>query len=297
MSTTLHIVLAAALLSIGGCGDDTTPTDTGVADTGVADTGAMDSSPTDTGPTDSGSGDTGDAMPPYVPDWSCLGSVTTGTPAATTADVTVTLTDFGASGPAVGASVQYCPWDDIACASPTDTGTTDSMGMVTLTLPTDPNPYWGFVTVNLTGTLLHEYYTSTPVVNDASPSAAIINETAINVIALVLAETQDYDTNGVIGLGALDCASRLSSGMRVELTTGSGTAFYATEDGSFSASLTETSTVGVWGVLNAAPGDFTATAFLGADATPIATINFRVKAGQVASLFMFPTPDGAAYTP
>ncbi len=292
MSTTLHIVLAAALISIGGCGDDTTPTDTGVADTGT-----MDSSPTDTGPTDSASGDTGDAMVPYVPDWSCLGSVTTGTPTATTADITATFTDLGASGPAVGASIQYCPWDDIPCASPTDTGTTDSMGMVTLTLPTDPDPYWGYVVVELTGTRRHEYYTSTPVVNDATPSAVILNDAAVNVIGLVLAETQDYDTNGIVGLASLDCAGKLGSGMRVELTTGAGTVFYATGDGSFSASLTETSTAGAWGVLNAVPGDFTATAFLGEDTTPIGVINFRVKAGEFTGLYMFPTPDGTAYTP
>jgi len=285
------IIAITPLLAIGGCGDDDGTTDTGVTDTGTTDTGTTDSAPTDTG-----GGDTGDGAVPYVPDWSCLGSVTVEAPEAATAEIVVTVNDYTSEGPAEGVLIQYCPFDDVDCATPDATGTTDAMGMVTLTLATDPDPWWGYATATSGTALPHEYFISTPVENDGIAGAVILSEAAVNIIALAIGEDQDLDANGAVGLAALDCTGRLSSGVRVELVSGTGTPFYAA-GGSFSTAATETDESGAWGLVNAEPGDFTVAAYLAADDTLIGTMAFRAKAGTVVGLYMFPTPDGALYTP
>jgi len=291
----MHRLLGSALFSAmlvvsQGCSDGDDDTDTGVADTGPGDTSVGD-----TGPGDTGSGDTGMA---YVPDWSCLGSVTIPAPAGATAALTGDVRDFTASMGEVGVELAFCLRDDTDCTAPVETVTTDDMGLFTATLPTDPDPFWGFAVATKDGFPRHEYVPSTPIFEDTMTFFSFLNTGLISIVASAVGTSQDLSTNGAVGAAALDCTGRYASGVRFELVSGSGTTYYG--EGSpltFTTTGTETDPSGLWGVVNAVPGDFTVATFLAADDTPIATIEFTAKAGVVSFLYMNPSPDGAVYSP
>jgi len=96
-----------------------------------ADEGDPDAGPDrpDTGPSEV------DAGPPG-PDWSCVGEVGVGAPAATEIEWTVHVRELATDVDAGDVTIRACARDDEDCASPISEGVTDRLGNATLTLPT-----------------------------------------------------------------------------------------------------------------------------------------------------------------
>jgi hypothetical protein len=274
-----------------GCGGDDSTTDTGPGDTGTMDTGAGDTSTSDTSMADTSTMDGGRGS------WECLGMVDV-TPVAATAVVTGRVADFTADtgGPGeAGVEISFCERDDTDCMMPI-TATTSDIGEFEITLPTDPDSWWGFATANPDDFPRHVWLSTRPIFRDTGVEAFLINTGVGSAFVTAAGETQDWGSNGLVGLLATDCESNFSPGVRFEVVSGSGTLAYV-EGMTYSTDATQTDRTGTAIIANAVPGDFEVAAFLAEDDTPIGAIQFTVLAGEVTTAYMDPTPDGGLYTP
>lgn len=283
------LVLAFALGGCDGSGETTTET-TSTTSTGASGGGGSGGSTGGMGGAGGMAGSGGGGSMEIEPDWSCIGSVTYPTPAGATAVMTPTYKDFLTDAPLEAITINACAKDDIDCATPLDTQTTDAQGMASVTVPLGATGFDGFLELS-SPELAWLAFTTKPVTSDLAFESGLVKKSGLNALAALSNATLDPE-RGVLVLNVEDCGKGGRSGVIFEVSTlGAGDKITYVKDGLPNKNAVETDGGGLAVVINAPIGPTTVTSKVKADGKTIATHEVFVRNDStITSIFMTPAP-------
>lgn len=212
--------------------------------------------------------------------WECLGTLSA--PAyndGPDVDGTLTLNDLLAMTAIDGATANVCANTDVDCATPADTGTTDAMGMVTLSIPPGAPHYIEF---NADGYPTHLIFRDGSPPPNWSATTLPLDSAGLDQLVAILGETPD-PARGHLGMQVIDCEGNAAPGVIFEVDTADGQSAvgYFTTQGLPNPTLTETTSDGRVGIANVPAGPFTATAKIAATDEVISTRSGFIRAGAI----------------
>lgn len=279
--------------------------DSGAIDSGTVDAGAQDSGTLDSGATDAGGGDVpsadvvvtdapgadaGDAPDPYF----CIGRVPTPMAMGTMATLSLRARNFSNNMGMPGLTVKACARTDATCMTPHSMGTTDAMGLVTLTFPLATGGFDGYFeftggagagAVTPTRTFFNPPITATMSEN----SALLVPLATFTALGGALGGMLD-DTHGAITFGVGHClGAAQGAAVAVTPTPMGATAFYNVS-GLPDPRATATDMSGQGGLLNVPPGDYTLTGSRVSPMTRIGSVAVSVRGRFVTAVNVVPSP-------
>jgi 5-hydroxyisourate hydrolase-like protein (transthyretin family) len=274
-------LLLAFSLALTGCGSDSSDSGTGGSGTGGSGTGGASGS----GGTSGSGGSTGGAF-------GCLGKVVLPTTTETQGQLTALVADGLTQQPVAGVTTKLCKLDDLTCATPVGTTTTDAKGLFTVDLPLTSKGFDGYGELSLSGYLTTLLYASAPVIPDPGNQSTylVVTEAAFGIAAQA-SGVQIDPSKGTILAWMYDCDRKSASGLSLEVAGGAGgTIAYLQGGGTISTTATETDAGGIAYLLNAPPGKLTLTSKRASTGEQAGTATINVRAGSMTELFFWPTP-------
>lgn len=212
-------------------------------------------------------------------------------PAAATAKVTLTFTDFLSMSGVAGLTVKVCGGQDVACANPLDTQTTDATGKATLTVPTPaPAGFTGYfeATGGSIATLLA--YMSNPITANTSSFYLTLSSALLPQLAGA-AGTQLDPTRGSAVTLIRDCANSPAAGLTWAASAADAkTTIGYTANNLPSPSATATDATGTAYALNIPVGTTTLSTFDEGNKIKLGEVDALIRAGAVTEIYFEPTP-------
>lgn len=235
-------------------------------------------------------------------DWSCLGPGQVAPPTEEEAQIFARAQDYIAMAGLDGASIKACNYDDPDCASPVASGTTNSFGVLSITLPLGAVGFFGFFEASLDGYLPTLVHTELPIVtgnDEAGPVAVpMITAQQVNFLGLATGLPIDVSTKGLVGLGALDCGDTYAHHVQFTISSDDeDIQLYYIKNNLPDADATYTDASGFGVFANVPAGQYTVTAKRSDTGETIGAAVVNVRVGALSELFLAPTPDGVAFDP
>lgn len=244
------------------------------------------------------------AVPPSPSEgnWSCLGSVTRGTPSSATAQFFGRVIDGLTQEPVPNVAYRLCNATDTGCATPIATGTTDATGLGTATVPLGATGFTGFVELTVEGYPDTIAFFNPPVIGDFTAETAavlpIFSDTAITTIETLSGVDID-DTRGQLFAIVEDCGGLNSTDSGASLAVDTADAmsqvFYIRDRAVPDTDATATFVGGFAGYFNLPSGDTgseTATNvsanFMG---TAIDGVDLFIRTGWMHEVVLPPAPE------
>jgi hypothetical protein len=242
---------------------------------------------------DEGTGDADGDGGPVEPDWTCVGSVVVPTPTETSVEFTGTIVDYMTDSPLEGATVNVCAHDDLACATPLDTTTTDAAGQGTVTVPLGTTGFAGFFDVQRADYLPMLRWIYPPMAEPPAVGAGVqpmMSTATVGMMAALLGTTID-SARGELVVTALDCALLRAAGVSGEVDTADGSTMSFYIAGSLpSATATETDGSGTAGWINLPAGPAVITLRRVDTGATVAQATIGIRAGAASAIVLSPTP-------
>jgi hypothetical protein len=236
--------------------------------------------------------------------WQCLDTSNSWPRPSSIDDFTfsVTIVDLLSENPYVGATVKACPQVDFTCARPIDQGTTDSTGLVSLTVSSGLVGFNGYleITGGDNGTGMGEgsqifpalYYPVPPIVSPGWRGRLQFVSAGDLPVLAVFTTVQIDPMRGHFAANAVDCNFSAAGGISftasaIEINpndTEIKTFYFVSNQPTIRA--TETDPLNpIAGFVNLPPGSnlITATYVTDAGAKKVASVNYNIRAGWFAT--------------
>jgi hypothetical protein len=211
-------------------------------------------------------------------------------------DLTLSVNESTTGSPVVGAIAKACHREDLTCANPISTGSTDASGKVTLALPDAPAAGYGFqgyfdISSPQQAMVHYLYFLSFPLSEPhAQLAMLVLTPGALDGMVAVAHVTLD-PTRGQVAVVAQDCLLTGAPGVSFAADAIDAQTrelyFIASE---LSTTATATDSSGLAFFFNVPPGSLTIRATPKAVGTVSSTASLYVQPGALSFVQAIPTP-------
>jgi hypothetical protein len=226
--------------------------------------------------------------------WSCLEQRPPALKPPTLEPITfsMTIVEFLSEQPYEGLVVKACSQSDLECGTPLSSTTTDENGHLTLSVPSGPSGFNGYIDIS-GGTLFPALYYFVPplIVAGDRGRLRLPSTDTIGILTRAIGVTLD-EKRGHLALVPWDCTLSPAPGVSLEIESADADATtYYFRQGLPSHSSTETDTApALGGAVNLPARPTIVRATVTSLGTESAALNFNVRAGTLTAGSMPPSP-------
>jgi hypothetical protein len=226
--------------------------------------------------------------------FSCVGKVVHPAPAKDTYSFTFTPKDFQTGKPIVGVTIKVCAKDDLTCASPLSTTTSDASGAAMITAKSSADGIDGYVEFSGAGIVptisFFTFADPAKSFDGGSPSPLLVSTTTFGLLTQVIGVTADPARGSLIFSGQ-DCNNFAVAGLSASFSTLDAQSTLAYISGGLpSKTATMTDSSGAGAALNLPPGPVDVTGTIAASGTAFSQQSVMIREGYLTSINLAPTP-------
>jgi hypothetical protein len=226
--------------------------------------------------------------------WSCLEHRPPALKPPTLGPITfsMTIVEFISEEPYAGLAVKACSQSDLDCAAPLESATTDENGKFTMSVPSGPSGFNGYL--DLSGGALFPvlyYFVPPQIVGGDRGRLRLPSKATVGILTQAISVTLD-EKKGLLALVPWDCTMSPASGVSLEIESADADSTrYYFRQGLPNSMLTETDTApALGGAVNLPPRPTIVRATVTSLGTESAALNFNVRAGTLTAGSLPPSP-------